>query len=152
MESRGSYTDRERELNSSNVQEQQSRSNRVSSAHIVKSHLRLFGCCWERWRGSLGVEERAPSVKRAVERVQRFRTCCISFPQLDTPLGGMDTIENKSFYAVPQAFTSKYETKAVIFSWFLFFPLSFYGPILYMDTHTYTCVFLSFIVIMGLHD
>lgn len=116
MESRRSCAGIERELNSSNVQEQRSRTSRVSSAHIVKSHLRHFGCCWECWRDSLEVE--GPCTVREVccrEGVQWFVTCCVSFPQLDTSLCDMDTIENKSFYATPPAFPSKYQTKAVIF-------------------------------------
>lgn len=122
MESRRSCAGIERELNSSNVQEQRSRTSRVSSAHIVKSHLRHFGCCWECWRDSLEVE--GPCTVREVcsrEGVQWFVTCCVSFPQLDTSLCDMDTIENKSFYATPPAFPSKYQTKAVIFLWILIF-------------------------------
>lgn len=53
MEIRRSFSttaDTERELNGSNVQEHWSRPDRVSSAHIVQSHLKLecwwwFKCC-----------------------------------------------------------------------------------------------------------
>lgn len=49
MESRMSLstsTDTERELNGSNEQRDWSRSNRVSSAHMVQAHFKLFGGYW----------------------------------------------------------------------------------------------------------
>lgn len=54
----------------------------------------------------------------------------------------MDTTENKSFYATPQAFTSKYETKAVLLSWiFIFLPFS--GPILSIFLFIYFVLHLN---------
>lgn len=39
-------TDTERELNGGNEQKDWSRSNRVSSAHMVQEHFKLFGGYW----------------------------------------------------------------------------------------------------------
>lgn len=62
MESRTSLStsiDSKRELNGSNVQEHWSRSNRVSSAHVVQSHFKLKQWWWwlKCWRDSPGAEE-----------------------------------------------------------------------------------------------